>query len=132
MASGDIRIGISGWTYGRWRGVFYPEKLPRKRELGFAARCFPSIEINGTFYRLLQPDSFARWRDETPPGFVFAVKGSRYITHMRRLKDIETALANFMASGVLRRSEEHTSELQSLMRISYAVFCLKKKIRCRD
>src|SRR3546814_262852 len=94
MASGDIRIGISGWTYGRWRGVFYPEKLPRKRELGFAARCFPSIEINGTFYRLLQPDSFARWRDETPPGFVFAVKGSRYITHMRRLKDIETALAN--------------------------------------
>lgn len=102
MASGDIRIGISGWTYGRWRGVFYPEKLPRKRELGFAARCFPSIEINGTFYRLQQPDSFARWRDETPPGFVFAVKGSRYITHMRRLKDIETALANFMASGVLR------------------------------
>src|SRR3546814_20591355 len=77
MASGDIRIGISGWTYGRWRGVFYPEKLPRKRELGFAARCFPSIEIHGTFYRLLQPDSFARWRAETPPGFVFAVKGSR-------------------------------------------------------
>src|SRR3546814_17679151 len=99
MASGDIRIGISGWTYGRWRGVFYPEKLPRKRELGFAARCFPSIEINGTFYRLLQPDSFARWRDETPPGFVFAVKGQRFITHMRRMKDIEKALANFLQSG---------------------------------
>src|SRR3546814_20124860 len=101
MASGDIRIGISGWTYGRWRGVFYPEKLPRKRELGFAARCFPSTEINGTFYRPLQPDSFARWRDETPPGFVFAVKGPRYIPHMRRLQDLQPAPATFTSTGVL-------------------------------
>src|SRR3546814_14062714 len=106
MASGDIRIGISGWTYGRWRGVFYPEKLPRNRELGFAARCFPSIEINGTFYRLQQPDSFARWREATPPGFVFAVKGSRYIAHMRRLTDIATARDNLKASGLLGRGAQ--------------------------
>jgi len=100
--SGTIRIGISGWTYGRWRGVFYPEKLPQKRELAFAAGIFPSIEINGTFYGLQRPEPFGRWRDETPEGFVFAVKGSRYITHMLKLKNVETPLANFFASGVLR------------------------------
>jgi uncharacterized protein YecE (DUF72 family) len=103
MASnGTIRIGISGWTYAPWRGVFYPEGLPQKRELHFAARSFASIEINGTFYGLQKPDAFARWREATPDGFVFAVKGSRYITHLKRLRDVETPLANFMASGLLR------------------------------
>src|SRR5690606_30630664 len=100
--SGTIRIGISGWTYKPWRGVFYPEKLVQKRELAFAARQFRSIEINGTFYGLQKPDAFARWSEETPDDFVFAVKGSRYITHMLRLKEIERPLANFMASGLLR------------------------------
>ncbi|TCV58543.1 uncharacterized protein YecE (DUF72 family) [Neorhizobium sp. R1-B] len=100
--SGDIRIGISGWTYKPWRGVFYPEGLPQKQELSYAAEHFRSIEINGTFYGLQRPSSFATWYDATPEDFVFAVKGSRYITHMRRLKDIETPLANFLASGVLR------------------------------
>ena len=99
---GTIRIGISGWTYPPWRGVFYPEDLPQKREMAFAASKFRSIEINGTFYGLQKPDSFARWREGTPEDFVFAVKASRYITHMRRLRDIETPLANFMASGLLR------------------------------
>ncbi len=99
---GDIRIGISGWTYKPWRGVFYPEGLPQKKELSYAAEHFRSIEINGTFYGLQRPSSFATWYDATPDDFVFAVKGSRYITHMRRLKDIETPLANFLASGVLR------------------------------
>jgi uncharacterized protein YecE (DUF72 family) len=99
---GDIRIGISGWTYKPWRGVFYPEGLPQKKELSYAAEHFRSIEINGTFYGLQRPSSFAAWYDATPDDFVFAVKGSRYITHMRRLKDIETPLANFLASGVLR------------------------------
>ena len=99
---GTIRIGISGWTYAPWRGKFYPKALPHKQELSYAARHFRSIEINGTFYGLQRPDSFGRWRDETPDAFVFAVKGSRYITHMLKLKDIETPLANFMASGVLR------------------------------
>jgi hypothetical protein len=85
-ARGTIRIGISGWTYARWRGVFYPKGLPHRRELAYAAQCFGSIEINGTFYGLQRPEAFARWRDETPDGFVFAVKGSRYITHMLKLK----------------------------------------------
>ena len=96
-----VRIGISGWTYGPWRKVFYPEALPRKQELGYAAARFHSIEINGTFYGLQRPQNFTAWRDGTPEDFVFAVKGSRYITHMLRLNDIETALANFLASGPL-------------------------------
>ncbi len=101
-ATASIRIGISGWTYAPWRGVFYPRGLAHRRELSYAAGRFRSIEINGTFYRLQRPDSFVRWHDETPDDFVFAVKGPRYITHMRRLREIETPLANFMASGVLR------------------------------
>ncbi|MBB4566818.1 DUF72 domain-containing protein [Rhizobium leucaenae] len=100
--TGAIRIGISGWTYAPWRGVFYPEDVAQKRELAYASRQFPSIEINGTFYGLQRPEVFAKWRDETPDDFVFAVKGSRYITHLRRLRDVETPLANFIASGVLR------------------------------
>lgn len=99
---GTIRVGISGWTYAPWRGVFYPADLPHKRELAFAAEHFRSIEINGTFYGLQRPESFARWDEETPEGFVFAIKGSRYITHMLKLKGADTPLANFMASGPLR------------------------------
>ncbi|MBB3655810.1 uncharacterized protein YecE (DUF72 family) [Rhizobium sp. BK650] len=100
--TGTIRIGISGWTYAPWRGVFYPKGLAQKRELAYASRKFASIEINGTFYGLQKPDAFASWRDETPDGFVFSVKGSRYITHLKRLRDIEKPLANFLASGLLR------------------------------
>lgn len=102
MASGTIRIGISGWTYRPWRGVFYPKGLPHRQELRFAASRFRSIEINSTFYGLQRPESFALWRDETPDNFIFAVKGSRYITHMLKLRDIRTPLANFLASGLLR------------------------------
>lgn len=97
---GKIRIGISGWRYGSWRGVFYPEGLPQKKELAFASLALPSIEINGSFYALQRPETYARWHDETPRGFVFSVKGPRYITHIRRLHDIEKPLANFFASGV--------------------------------
>ena len=100
--TGDIRIGISGWTYKPWRGVFYPAGLPQKQELPYAAEHFRSIEINGTFYGLQRPESFAAWDDATPENFVFALKGSRYITHMRRLKEVDTPLANFLASGPLR------------------------------
>jgi uncharacterized protein YecE (DUF72 family) len=99
---GTIRVGISGWTYKPWRGVFYPAGLPHKQELSYAAQHFRSVEINGTFYSMQRPESFARWNEQTPDDFVFAVKGSRYITHMKRLKDVETPLANFLASGVLR------------------------------
>ena len=99
---GSIRIGISGWTYRGWRGAFYPKGLPHKRELEYAARQFNAIEINGTHYGLQRPESFGQWRDATPDDFVFAVKGSRYITHMLKLRNVETPLANFLASGVLR------------------------------
>lgn len=99
---GRILVGLSGWTYAPWRGTFYPEGLPRARELAYAAERFGAIEINGTFYGLQRPDAFTRWRVETPDDFVFAVKGSRYITHMLKLKDAATPLANFLASGLLR------------------------------
>jgi uncharacterized protein YecE (DUF72 family) len=99
-SKGDIRIGISGWRYEPWRGVFYPEGLAQRRELEFASRMVPTIEINGSFYSLQHPDYYAQWHDETPAGFVFAVKGPKYITHMRRLKEVETPLANFLANGL--------------------------------
>ena len=102
MTSGKVRIGISGWTYAPWRGTFYPPKLPHKQELRYAANLFPSIEVNGTFYGLQRPEAYGLWRGETPDDFVFAVKASRYITHMRKLRDIELPLANFLASGILR------------------------------
>jgi uncharacterized protein YecE (DUF72 family) len=97
---GSIRIGISGWRYEPWRGVFYPEKLPQRRELEYASRMLPTIEINGSFYSLQTPASYAQWHDATPDDFVFSVKGPKYITHMRRLKEIETPLANFFANGL--------------------------------
>jgi uncharacterized protein YecE (DUF72 family) len=96
-----VRVGISGWRYEPWRKVFYPEGLPRRRELEFCACHFPTVEINGSFYSLQRPEYYQQWYDETPAGFVFAVKGSRYITHMLRLNRIEKPLANFYASGVL-------------------------------
>ena len=99
--AGTVRIGISGWTYAPWRGVFYPSNLAQKRELEYSSRIFPTIEINGTFYSLQRPKSFLRWREETPEDFVFSVKATQYITHVRRLKEIETPLANFFASGLL-------------------------------
>jgi uncharacterized protein YecE (DUF72 family) len=104
--AGTVRIGISGWTYGGWRGRFYPLGLPPSDELFYASRKVDTIEINGTHYSLQRPDSFARWYDETPEGFVFAVKGSRFITHLKRLRGIEMPLANFFASGVLRLEEK--------------------------
>jgi uncharacterized protein YecE (DUF72 family) len=104
--AGIVRIGISGWTYAPWRGNFYPPGLLHADELSYASRQVDTIEINGTFYGLQRPDAFARWYDETPEEFVFAVKGPRFITHIRRLREIETPLANFFASGVLRLEEK--------------------------
>jgi uncharacterized protein YecE (DUF72 family) len=101
-----VRVGVSGWRYASWRGVFYPEGLPQRSELAFAAERFDSIEINGSFYSLQRPESYRRWYAASPPGFVFAVKGGRYITHMKRLKDVRTALANFFASGLLALEEK--------------------------
>ncbi len=94
-------IGISGWRYTPWRGEFYPPGLPEREELRFAAERFPTIELNGSFYSLQRPEYYERWREQVPSDFIFAIKGSRYITHMLRLRGVETALANFFASGVL-------------------------------
>jgi len=106
VPTNGVHIGISGWNYPGWRGVFYPAGLPHKQELSFASRSFDSIEVNGSFYSLLRPESVQRWREQTPSGFVFSIKGSRFITHMKRLANVETALANFYASGVLALEEK--------------------------
>src|SRR6478609_2034653 len=92
---GRIRIGISGWRYKGWRGSFYPKDLAQRRELEFAARRFNSIELNGSFYSLQRPQSFETWYNETPQDFVFAVKGSRFVTHMLKLRRVEVPLTNF-------------------------------------
>lgn len=99
-------IGISGWKYAGWRGIFYPPGLLQRRELEYASRCFNSIELNGSFYSLQRPESYRRWHAETPDDFCFAVKGSRFITHNKKLAGAETALANFFASGILRLREK--------------------------
>ena len=104
--SHGIRIGVSGWRYEGWRGVFYPENLAQRRELEFASRAFSTVELNGSFYSLQTPASYAAWYGETPEDFVFAVKGGRYITHIRRLNEIERPLANFFASGLFNLREK--------------------------
>ena len=97
------RVGsaTSGWRYPPWRGVFYPPGLPQRRELAHLAGLVNSVEINGSFYSLQRPESYRAWAAETPDDFLFAVKGSRYITHLKQLRDVRVPLANFLASGVL-------------------------------
>jgi uncharacterized protein YecE (DUF72 family) len=103
----QLRIGISGWNYPPWRGGnFYPEEWPQKRELEYASRQVNSIEINGSFYSLQRPESYRAWHEATPDDFVFSVKGGRFITHMKRLRNVATPLANFFASGVLLLREK--------------------------
>lgn len=101
-----IRIGVSGWRYPPWRGPFYPEGLPQRCELEFASRVFPSIELNGSFYSLQRPENYATWYEQTPDGFVFSVKAPRFITHIKRLRDIDAPLANFFASGLANLREK--------------------------
>jgi uncharacterized protein YecE (DUF72 family) len=101
-----IRIGVSGWRYAPWRGKFYPKGLPHHAELEYAARVFPTLEINGSFYSLQSPSSWQKWYDATPRQFMFAVKGPRYLTHMLRLRNTEKPLANFFASGIFRLREK--------------------------
>lgn len=96
-----IRVGISGWTYAPWRGVFYPPGLRRADELAHAAGRLRTIEVNGSFYALQKPDSYRAWAAAVPDDFVFAVKGPRFITHMKKLSDVRVPMANFLASGVL-------------------------------
>ena len=105
-ASGAIRIGIGGWTYEPWRGTFYPEKLPQKRELEYASRRLTSIEINGTFYGSQKPESFLKWHDETPDGFVFSLKAPRFATNRKVLADAGDSIARFFASGVMELKDK--------------------------
>ena len=100
-ASGEIRIGIGGWTYEPWRGTFYPDKLPQKRELEYASRQLSSIEINGTFYGSQKPETFAKWRDETPDGFVFSLKAPRFATNRKVLAGAGDTIARFLAGGLM-------------------------------
>ncbi len=104
--TGSIRVGVSGWRYPSWRGDFFPEGLRQRDELAYLAERMSSAEINGSFYSLQRPTSYQRWREVTPPGFLFAVKGGRFITHLKRLRAVEQPLANFFASGVLTLNEK--------------------------
>ncbi|WP_220388034.1 DUF72 domain-containing protein [Ornithinimicrobium cerasi] len=101
MSTHPVRIGISGWRYRPWRGVFYPPGLVQRRELEYAASRLRTVEVNGSFYSLQRPASYERWAAATPEDFVFSVKGPRFITHMLRLRRSRVPLANFFASGVL-------------------------------
>lgn len=95
-----VRVGIAGWVFPPWRGTFYPPKLPQKNELEYASRALSTIELNGSFYSLQRRESYAKWRDQTPDDFAFSVKAPRYVTHILKLRNVETPVANFLASGL--------------------------------
>ncbi|WP_438391501.1 DUF72 domain-containing protein [Caballeronia sp. DA-9] len=104
--AGVIRVGIGGWTFEPWRGLFYPKDLVQKRELEYASRKLNSIEINGTFYGSQKPATFAKWRDETPDGFVFSLKAPRFSTHRRVLSEAGESVERFLSSGVLELQDK--------------------------
>ena len=99
--AGSIRVGVGGWTFEPWRGPFYPAGLPQKQELHFASRALTSIEINGTYYSTFKPPSWMKWHDETPDGFVFAVKASRYCTNRKDLRSAKEPIERFLSQGLL-------------------------------
>src|SRR5689334_11864768 len=106
MSEAQIRIGIGGWTYPPWRGSFYPTDLPQRRELEYASRQFGAVEINATFYGRQSPKSWAAWENETPEGFEFAVKGSRYVVTRPKLADAEEGLGVYFAQGMAALREK--------------------------
>lgn len=103
---GKIRIGIGGWTYEPWRGAFYPDKLPQKRELEYASRRLTSIEVNGTYYGSQKPETFAKWRDETPDDFVFSLKAPRFATNRKTLASAGESIDRFFSGGVMELKEK--------------------------
>ena len=100
VSDGKVRVGIGGWTFEPWRGVFYPKDLPQKRELEYAASKLTSIEINGTYYSTFKPASWIKWREETPKGFVFAVKASRFCTNRKELAGAGESITRFINQGM--------------------------------
>jgi uncharacterized protein YecE (DUF72 family) len=106
VSEGRIRVGIGGWTYEPWRGTFYPDDLPQKRELEFAAQTFGAIEINATFYGRQSPKSWEHWAKQAPDGFQFSVKGSRYVVTRPRLADAGEGLGNYLAQGLTALGEK--------------------------
>jgi uncharacterized protein YecE (DUF72 family) len=102
----DIRVGIGGWTFPPWRGSFYPDDLPQKRELEYASRAVTAIEINATYHRLQKPASFANWASTAPDGFVFAVKASRYCTNRKVLVEAGDAVATFLDQGIVELGDK--------------------------
>ncbi|MGX1306079.1 uncharacterized protein YecE (DUF72 family) [Amorphus suaedae] len=105
-SAGTIRVGIGGWTFAPWRGVFYPDKLPQKRELEYAGEHLTSIEINGTYYGSQKPASFIKWRDETPDDFVFSLKAPRFATNRRVLAEAGESIDRFFDSGVMELGDK--------------------------
>jgi uncharacterized protein YecE (DUF72 family) len=101
MTASSIRVGIGGWTYEPWRGTFYPEKWPQKRELEYASRHVTAIEVNGTFYSSFKPATFAGWRETAPDGFVFALKASRYCVTRKVLAEAGESIARFLGQGIV-------------------------------
>ena len=98
--SGTIRAGIGGWTFAPWEGTFYPDDLPKKRQLEYASRQLPTIEVNGTYYGSQKPATFAKWASETPDDFVFSLKGNRFVTNRKVLSEAEDSLGRFLGSGI--------------------------------
>jgi uncharacterized protein YecE (DUF72 family) len=106
MAQGTIRIGIGGWVYEPWRGTFFPEGLSQKKELEYASRKLTSIEVNGTYYGSQKPETFAKWRSETPDGFIFSLKGPRFATNRRILAEGASSVERFLMSGITELKEK--------------------------
>ena len=108
-AAGRVRVGISGWRYAGWRGDFYPPGLPQRRELEYVAQRLTTVEINGSFYSLQRPSSYRLWHDQTPDGFVFAVKGGRFITHMKKLRGVERGARELLRLRRTRPSKPNSA-----------------------
>ena len=104
--SGTIRAGMGGWTFEPWDASFYPEKLAKAKQLQFASRQVPTIEVNGTFYSTFKPPTFAKWSNETPEGFVFSLKGHRFVTNRRLLAEAGESVAFFLKQGIVELGEK--------------------------
>lgn len=101
LGAGQVRVGLSGWTYSEWRGQFYPQGLPAAERLAYASARFPVLEVNASFYRTLRASTYAGWLAKAQPGTTFAVKGPKYVTHIRRLHEVDESVEIFLRSGVL-------------------------------